>query len=415
MNSQPSSLLQSLLFAPRFVWGLYAGTFATLRHLPASVWVLYAGTFINRFGAFVVPFLTLYLKEARGFSVAQAGFAVSAYGLGHLFASLLGGHLADTLGRRKTILLSMVTSAAAMMAFSQAESYAMILTLAFVTGLATEVYRPASSALLTDMVDPAHRVTAFVGYRIAINAGFAFGPAVAGWLAESSYFWLFVGNAATSLAFGLITFLALPAGLRLSAAQRVGWRESMQVIGRDARFMRVLAASFLVGLVFFQMSSTLGLEIKESGHSTKVFGAVLALNGVLIVLFELPLTTWMKRFPPLGLMAIGYLLCGLGFGLHVLGGTISVFVVAMTVFTLGEMLSLPVGAAYVAELAPVELRGRYLGANGLTWALALIVGPSAGTALFTWKPNALWIASALCGVVAAVVLLRGGNRRKLKP
>lgn len=388
------------------MWGLYAGTFATLRHLPASVWVLYAGTFINRFGAFVVPFLTLYLKEARGFSAAQAGFAVSAYGLGHLFASILGGHLADTLGRRKTILLSMVASAAAMLAFSQAERYPTILTLAFITGLATEVYRPASSALLADLVDSTHRVTAFVGYRIAINAGFAFGPAVAGWLADRSYFWLFVGNAATSLAFGLITFLALPAGLRLSAAQRVGWRESIQVIGRDARFMRVLAASFLAGLVFFQMSSTLGLEIKASGHSTKVFGAVLALNGVLIVLFELPLTTWMKRFAPLGLMATGYLLCGLGFGLHATGGTIAVFVVAMTVFTIGEMLSLPVGAAYIAELAPVELRGRYMGANGLTWALALIVGPSAGTALFTWNPSALWIASALCGVVAAVVLLR---------
>ena len=87
----------------------------------------------------------------------------------------------------------------------------------------------------------------------------------------------------------------------------------------------------------------------------------------------------------------------------------------LTVFTIGEMLSLPVGAAYIAELAPVELRGRYMGANGLTWALALIVGPSAGTALFTWEPNALWIASAICGVVAAVVLLRGGNGLVVKP
>lgn len=414
MNSQPASLFQSLLVAPRFVWGLYAGTFATLRHLPASVWVLYAGTFINRFGAFVVPFLALYLVD-RGFSAAQAGFAVSAYGLGHLFASIIGGHLADTIGRRKTILISMVTSAAAMMAFSQAERYPVILALAFVTGLATEVYRPASSALLTDMVDAAHRVTAFVGYRIAINAGFAFGPAVAGWLAESSYFWLFVGNASTSLIFGVITFCALPAGLRLSAAQKIGWRESIEVIGRDTRFMRVLAASFLAGLIFFQMSSTLGLEIKESGHSAKVFGAVLALNGVLIVLFELPLTTWVRRFSPLKLMAVGFLLCGLGFGLHICGGAIAVFVVAMTVFTIGEMLSLPVGSAYVAELAPVELRGRYMGANGLTWALALIIGPSAGTVLFTWNPNALWIASVLCGVAAAVILLRGRGRGELTP
>lgn len=165
MNPPPSSLLTAL------------------KSLPGSVWVLYLGTFINRFGTFVVPFLALYLVE-RGFSATQAGLAVSTYGVGHLFASIIGGHLADTLGRRKTILISMVASAVTMLAFSQAESYPTILLLAFLAGLATETYRPASSALLTDLVDPKDRVTAFAGYRIAINAGFAFGPAVAGWLAE---------------------------------------------------------------------------------------------------------------------------------------------------------------------------------------------------------------------------------------
>ncbi len=382
-----------------------------LKSLPGSVWVLYLGTFINRFGTFVVPFLALYLVE-RGFSATQAGLAVSTYGVGHLFASIIGGHLADTLGRRKTILISMMASAVTMLAFSQAESYPAMLLLAFLAGLATEVYRPASSALLTDLVDPKDRVTAFAGYRIAINAGFAFGPAVAGWLAEHSFFWLFVGDAATSIAFGLITFFALPAGLRLTAAQRVSWPESLQVIRRDTRFLRVLAASFLVGMVFMQMSTTFGLEVERHGHPKTVFGWVLSWNGILIVLCELPLTLWTRRFPTLTMMALGYLLCGLGFGLNILGGTIPILMLGMTVFTLGEMISLPVGAAYVAELAPAELRGRYNGANGLTWALSLIVGPSAGMALFAWDPRALWLASAVCGALAALILMKGQPRNK---
>ena len=386
----------------------------SLRALPRSVWVLFLGTFINRFGTFVVPFLALYLID-RGFTKMEAGLAVSTYGIGHLFASIIGGHLADTLGRRQTILLSMVASAVTMVAFSQAATYPVILTLAFLAGLATEVYRPASSALLTDLVAPEHRVTAFVGYRIAINAGFAFGPAVAGWLAAKSFFWLFIGDAVTSVIFGIITLVALPAGVSLSKTQPIGWRGALNTIRRDRRFLRVLAASFLAGLIFMQMSTTLGMEIARHGYSTGVFGWILSLNGILIVLIELPLTSWVRRFPTLRLMALGYLLCGLGFGMNALGGTIPWFVLAMTVFTFGEMISLPVGTAYIAELAPTEMRGRYNGVNGLTWALALIIGPSTGMALFTWNPNALWLASAMCGLGAAVILSRGAKAPSITP
>lgn len=386
----------------------------SLRALPRSVWVLFLGTFINRFGTFVVPFLALYLID-RGFTKMEAGLAVSTYGIGHLFASIIGGHLADTLGRRQTILLSMVASAVTMVAFSQAATYPVILTLAFLAGLATEVYRPASSALLTDLVAPEHRVTAFVGYRIAINAGFAFGPAVAGWLAAKSFYWLFIGDAVTSVIFGIITLVALPAGVSLSKTQPIGWRGALNTIRRDRRFLRVLAASFLAGLIFMQMSTTLGMEIARHGYSTGVFGWILSLNGILIVLIELPLTSWVRRFPTLRLMALGYLLCGLGFGMNALGGTIPWFVLAMTVFTFGEMISLPVGAAYIAELAPSEMRGRYNGVNGLTWALALIIGPSTGMALFTWNPNALWLASAMCGLGAAVILSRGAKAPSITP
>lgn len=178
-----------------------------------------------------------------------------------------------------------------------------------------------------------------------------------------SFYWLFVGAAATSIAFGLITFFALPAGLRLNAAQRVSWPDSLQVIRRDTRFLRVLAASFLVGMVFMQMSTPFGLEVARHGHSKTVFGWVLSWNGILSVLCELPLTLWTRRFPTLPMRALGYLLCGLGFGLNILGGTMPILMLGMTVFTLGEMISLPVGAAYVAELAPAELRGRYNGAK----------------------------------------------------
>jgi len=168
---------------------------AGLRMLPRPAWILFLGTFLNKFGAFVVPFLALYLTS-RGYTVGETGLAIGAYGVGNLFASLLGGHLADSLGRRKTIVLSMFSGAAMMMLLSQAHSLPVIIALAVLTGLTCESYRPASMALLTDLVRSDKRVTAFASLRMAFNAGFAFGPATAGFLAAYGYFWLFAGDAA---------------------------------------------------------------------------------------------------------------------------------------------------------------------------------------------------------------------------
>jgi MFS family permease len=131
--------------------------------------------FLNKFGAFVVPFLALYLTRS-GYTLTDAGLAIGAYGVGNLIASLLGGHLADTIGRRKTILLSMFSGAGTMLLLSQAHTLPLIIGLAALTGLASECYRPACNALLTDLVPPNQRVTAFAAYRMSFNAGWAFPP-----------------------------------------------------------------------------------------------------------------------------------------------------------------------------------------------------------------------------------------------
>src|SRR5438093_2858606 len=190
----------------------------SLRALPRSAWILFFGTFLNKFGTFVLPFLTIYMTRL-GFSTTQAGLAIAAYGIGSLLASIVGGHLADRLGRRKTIVLSMFSGALAMLCLSQARTLPMMIAFAALVGLTGELYRPASSALLADLVPAGQRITAFAAYRMALNAGFAFGPATAGLLAKKSFLWLFVGDAATSILYGLVAWFALPAGLRGTRAE----------------------------------------------------------------------------------------------------------------------------------------------------------------------------------------------------
>jgi MFS family permease len=138
-----------------------------LRALPRPVWFLLAGSFVNRFGSFVLPFLVLYLTHHRGYTAAQAGLALSAYGVGSASAAAAGGVRADHVGRRATIALSMYSSAIVMLALSRAGSLAAVVPLTALAGLAAESYRPASSALLADLVPQGRRVTAFAAYRLA--------------------------------------------------------------------------------------------------------------------------------------------------------------------------------------------------------------------------------------------------------
>ena len=375
---------------------------SSLRTLPRPAWILCFGTFINKFGAFVVPFLTLYLTS-RGYTVGQAALAISAYGLGNMVASLLGGHLADKLGRRKTIVFSMCSGAVAMMLLSQARSLPAIIVLTALTGLTNEFYRPASTALLADLVPPAQRITAFATLRVAFNAGFAFGPATAGFLAAFGYFWLFAGNATTSLLFGLVAWFALPGGGR-GQVNNASWSEALHVLRRDHQLHQLLLANFAIGLLFFQLTSTFGLHVVHLGFSAAAYGAIVSLNGALIVFVELPLITITRRFPAQRVMAAGYLLCALGYSLNAFAHTIPALAGCMVLFTMGEMVLMPMSSAYLANLAPAHMRGRYMGVSGLTWALALIIGPAAGMKLFTVEPAAYWLACAALGVFAAVII-----------
>ncbi len=380
-----------------------------LRALPRGAWILFFGTFLNKFGTFVLPFLAIYMT-GLGYTAAQAGLAVGAYGIGTLCAAILGGYLADRLGRRKTIMISMFGGAIAMLCLSQAQHLEMIVLFSCATGLAGELYRPASSALLADLVPAGQRVTAFSAYRMALNAGFAFGPATAGWLARKSFLWLFVGDAGTSLLFGLVAWFALPAGLRATRAENSIF-ETVRVLRQDKRLRQIVLAALAIGLVFVQVFSTMSLEITRHGFSPGIYGLVISLNGVLVVLCELPPTTITGRYPARRVIALGFCLIGMGFASNLLPRTLPLLAATTALFTLGEMISMPVTAAYVADLAPEHQRGLYMGTYGLVWALAFVFGPSLGLLLFSVSPFALWLSCGGLGLLAGAIILAEPSRR----
>lgn len=226
------------------------GLWRNVRSMPGPAWVLFLGAFVNRAGTFVLVFLVIWLTE-EGYSPAQAGAAVSAYGVGALGASLLGGYLADRLGRSNAIALSMLSAAVTMLLLSQAGTLPLVLVLSALAGLTSELYRPAAGALLADLLPAERRLTGYALYRLAINLGFAAGPATAGLLAERSFFLLFVGEAASSAIFGLAALFFLPEGAR-SARVDEQPGELVRAIRGDRPFQLFLVASLLGAFVYFQ-------------------------------------------------------------------------------------------------------------------------------------------------------------------
>jgi MFS family permease len=374
-----------------------------IRSLPGPVWILCAGTFVNRFGSFVAVFLVLYLRD-RGYSIAEAGLVVSFYGVGNVIAAGVGGWTADRFGRRNALALSMFSSAATLLLLSQATPLPLIIVLTTLAGLTGEMYRPAAAALLTDLTPAGERIPAFALNRLAINLGFAAGPAVAGLLAERSFFLLFLGDALTSAAFGVIALTTLPEGVRVRRGEeRRG--EAVRTMLRDRAFLFFLMSSVLGAFVYFQSQTTFPLHVRASGLSDADYGLLISLNGLAIVLFELPLVAITQRFPYRPVLTLGSLLVGLGFALNAFANDLPELALTVLIWTLGEIIYAPVASAYVADIAPEHLRGRYQGAWGLTWGVAYVFAPALGAAIFAWSSDALWLICGLLGVAAALLLL----------
>jgi len=374
------------------------------------VWVLVIGTLVNWLGRFVVVYLTLYLTT-QGYSPAEAGLAVAGYGVGNIAAAAIGGFLADRIGRRRTIVLSMTTSAGAMLALSQARGLWSVVVWAGAAGLTSEMFRAPSGALIADVVPRDHLVTGFAVNRLAMNLGAAIGPVIGAFIAQRSFFALFVGDALSSLAFAALALALLPADAHPRRVPAGSVFENYRSMLADRRFLAFLGASLLGALIYRQAYTTLSLHVRDAGLPIGVYGWLLALNAVMVILFELPLTTVTRSWRSHRVIAAGLLLVGTGFALNTVASTTGALVASVIVWSAGEIIYAPQASALWVKFAPDDARGQYASAYSFTWALAWVFAGTVGGALFAHDPNALWIACGLAGLAAMALALAGQPRR----
>ncbi len=375
-----------------------------LQGLPRAVWLISVSTLVNRLGTMALPFLVLYLTEARQWTPAEAGTAMAVYGFGALSAAPFAGKLADRLGHARVLRASLWLSGAALLLMPFVGSRPLLYPLIFLWAGFTQAFWPSAMALITTLVAPEQRKAAFALHRAAVNLGMAVGPAVGGLIAHASYRWVFWTDGISTLASGVLLTWFLRDAVAVPPSPSEGPTVSAW---RDRRLMGLLLGLLPAFLVFFQIEGPYPLwVVRDLGHSTRFFGLIFTLNTLLIVLFEVALNMAMARWPHGRALALGCLCYALGFGLTGWAqGKLPLLGLA-AVWTVGEMILLPTASDAVAGLAPAERRGEYMGFYALAFATALALGPWLGVQGYAkLGPGWVWGACAALGTLSALILL----------
>ncbi|CAM5329699.1 MULTISPECIES: MDR family MFS transporter [Streptomyces] len=375
--------------------------------LPRAFWWLWTSTLVNRLGAFVATFMALYLTLDRGYSASYAGLVVALHGLGGVISSLGAGVMTDRLGRRPTLLVAQTATALSVALLGFVRDPVAIAAVAFLVGMASNASRPAVQAMMADIVRPEDRIRAFSLNYWAINLGFAVSSAGAGFIAEVSYLAGFLIEAGMTLLCAVLVFVKLPESRpERQPAGPGGTKEESVSLGtvlRDGRFMGVVGLSFLIALVFQQGYLGLPVAMGEAGFTPADFGMAIAVNGVLIVVLQLPVTRLIEHRDPRRMLVVSSLLAGYGFGLTAFAGSVGVFALTVCVWTLAEIVNAPVQTGLVVRLSPVQGRGRYQGVYTSSWAVAALVAPlMSGFVIDRWGAAWLWGTCALVGTVAGL-------------
>ncbi len=365
--------------------------------LPKAFWALWACQLVNRLGGFVQPFLVLYLTQDRHLSAGTAGAVAAAVGAGSVVSQFVGGWLTDRIGRRSTMLTGFVGTAGALIGLGAASSMAGIWVAAFGVGLMSDLFRPAVQATVADLLGPRERVRAYGLLFWAINLGFSISTVSAGVLAGIGYSLLFWINAGTSLVAALIIYKVVPETRPVLVEQTR--RPFLPVALRDATFLMMIGISVVYAAIYFQGYSTLPLAMAADGLPSSTYGIVLALNGVVIVLVQPFAGKRLAEKDRPAVLAASMAIVGLGFGLGVLADNWWTYGLSVIVWTIGEIgYSAMVGAVF-ADLAPIDLRGSYMGFGGMAWGLGAVIGPLVGTrVLDDAGATTVWLGCAVLGI-----------------
>jgi predicted MFS family arabinose efflux permease len=397
--------------------GIYKNAFIGLS---PAVWILSAAMLINRTGAMVLPFMSLYLTIELGFSLPQAGFAMAFYGLGSMFGSFIGGWLTDKYGYHYVQLTALIGGALVLLPLLVVTNYYGVILCIFAFSLLADMFRPANAVAIVNLSKPENRTRSLSLNRLAMNLGFSLGPTLGGVIAALLGFkWIFLFDSLTCIGAGWViwTYLPRPHNKKMITTETIEQLQPQKSMAayRDIKFITFLLLVTLFGLLFFQLFSTFPVFLdRDLNYSEAQIGLILGLNGLLVFLMEMPIVSILEKYKrPMILVAVGCLMMTVSFLILLISNWgLGIILFFIFLITLAEIFAMPFMLNYALNKPPSNRRGQYMAFYSIAFGLSHVVGPSFGMNIAnTFDFYTLFIVLSAFSLIAAIGYY-GLRRRK---
>jgi len=382
----------------------------TYSSFPRTFWTVVGARFIDRVGGWLLyPFITLYVTSKFGVNMIDIGWVFTLLTATSIISITLGGAMTDRIGRKKIILFGLFASAFIAVPLGLTNSWMIFLLLIFMSGLLGNFAGPAYNAMLADILPEEKRAEGFSILYVSANLAVTIGPMLGGLLASYSFMWLFIFDCIFSSITAIILLIALPETkpqpkqgeqpepIRTTLA---GYFKVM----KDKIFISLVFLLMLTMVVYLNMNTTLPVFLQRQFAITpQQFGYLLSLNAAMVVLFTFFITKITKRYHRMDMMVLGTLLYAIGFGMYGFTSTYIMFLVAMAIITIGEIISSPIYQAAAADFAPADMRGRYMAVLNWGFSISHAFGPlAAGYVMEKLNPNWVWWGGGIICILAAI-------------
>jgi MFS family permease len=349
-----------------------------------EIWVLTFITYINRAGAMVMPFMTKYLHESFDFSLTEIGWMMACIGFGSLFGSWIGGKFTDKIGFYTIMLVSLLLTGFGLIAILFLYDFAEICIGLFLITTFADMYKPAMYVAVSNFTTKENRTRALTLVRLAVNLGIVSGPVIAGLLiTKDNYDYLFWIDGLTCVLSISIFMLLIDESKFYKARKRIQIKNKATLanyssVGNDKNFIIFLLASFLTAFLFFQLFTTIPLYNTEKLNLNEFeIGLLLALNGLVIFLFEMPLIGYLERkgAHATKIILLGSVFMAAGFFCLIFSKSIVGLVTSIVLITIGQVLLFSFSNTFAFNRAIKGHEGRYMAMYAMSFSAAQILSP----------------------------------------
>ena len=387
----------------------------TYRKFSKDFWLLMVASFIDMLGgSLIFPFFSLYMTHKFDVGMIEVGtmFLVWALTSG-LIGNTVGGALADKFGRKTNIIFGLIASATSALMMVLIDEIVVFYIVIGVIGIFQDIAGPARQAMIADLVPEELRGDAYGMFRIIFNLAATIAPAIGGFIATRSFEMLFYADVVISIAAALFVVCFLPETKPKTTGESKKEQSFAQtfkgykIILKDKLFIAFIAVSSLSTLMYFNMNSSMSVYlVNYRGITPAQFGYILSLNASMVVILQMLFTRITAKWKPLLTIAFGNILYVIGFTMFGIFNTYAMFIIAMIIITIGEMIYAPKEQAIVANIAPEHMRGRYMAIRNFAWIIPIAIGPlGAGVIMDNFDPRYVWFAAGFVGSLSVIGFL----------